>query len=132
MVPGTSSPSRGGWVRYSDPVDLAVALTPFVVLTSGSWPAPDLRMLLAGLALGVLGTGGAQYLMRSLAGEGETRGLVHATHAAPCVAVLVGTVALRERFSIVHLVAVTLILVGAHLATRARGFERRRAPSPTV
>jgi Ca2+/H+ antiporter, TMEM165/GDT1 family len=49
MVPGTSSPSRGGGVRYSDPVDLAVVLTTFVVI----FPAelPD-KSLFASLVLG--------------------------------------------------------------------------------
>ena len=49
MVPGTSSPSRGGWVRYSEPVDLAVVLTTFVVI----FPAelPD-KSMFASLVLG--------------------------------------------------------------------------------
>ena len=49
MVPGTPSPSPGGWVRYSDPVDLAVVLTTFVVI----FPAelPD-KSLFASLVLG--------------------------------------------------------------------------------
>jgi putative Ca2+/H+ antiporter (TMEM165/GDT1 family) len=49
VVPGTSSPSRGGWVRYSGPVDLAVVLTTFVVI----FPAelPD-KSMFASLVLG--------------------------------------------------------------------------------
>jgi Ca2+/H+ antiporter, TMEM165/GDT1 family len=49
MVRGTSSPSRGGRVRYSGPVDLAVVLTTFVVI----FPAelPD-KSLFASLVLG--------------------------------------------------------------------------------
>jgi putative Ca2+/H+ antiporter (TMEM165/GDT1 family) len=44
-----SSPSRGGWVRYSAPVDLAVVLTTFVVI----FPAelPD-KSMFASLVLG--------------------------------------------------------------------------------
>jgi Ca2+/H+ antiporter, TMEM165/GDT1 family len=46
---GASPPSRGGWVRYSHPVDLAVALTTFVVI----FPAelPD-KSMFASLVLG--------------------------------------------------------------------------------
>jgi Ca2+/H+ antiporter, TMEM165/GDT1 family len=49
VVRCTSSASPGGWVRYSDPVDLAVALTAFVVI----FPAelPD-KSLFASLVLG--------------------------------------------------------------------------------
>ena len=49
MVPRTSLPSRGGRLRYSDPVDLAVALTTFVVI----FPAelPD-KSMFASLVLG--------------------------------------------------------------------------------
>ena len=49
VVRCTSSASPGGWVRYSDPVDLAVALTTFVVI----FPAelPD-KSLFASLVLG--------------------------------------------------------------------------------
>jgi Ca2+/H+ antiporter, TMEM165/GDT1 family len=49
VVPCTSSPSRGGRVRYSDPVGLAVALTTFVVI----FPAElSDKSLFASLALG--------------------------------------------------------------------------------
>ena len=49
MVPRTSLPSRGGRLRYSEPVDLAVALTTFVVI----FPAelPD-KSMFASLVLG--------------------------------------------------------------------------------
>jgi Ca2+/H+ antiporter, TMEM165/GDT1 family len=49
VVPGTSTPSRGGQVRYSAPVDLAVVLTTFVVI----FPAelPD-KSMFASLVLG--------------------------------------------------------------------------------
>ena len=49
VVPGTSLPSLDGWVRYSDPVDLAVVLTTFVVI----FPAelPD-KSMFASLVLG--------------------------------------------------------------------------------
>jgi Ca2+/H+ antiporter, TMEM165/GDT1 family len=49
VVPGLSSPIAGGWVRYSDPVDLAVVLTTFVVI----FPAelPD-KSMFASLVLG--------------------------------------------------------------------------------
>jgi putative Ca2+/H+ antiporter (TMEM165/GDT1 family) len=49
MVARTSLPSRARWVRYSEPVDLAVALTTFVVI----FPAelPD-KSLFASLVLG--------------------------------------------------------------------------------
>ena len=49
VVRCTSSASPGGWVRYSDPVDLAVVLTTFVVI----FPAelPD-KSMFASLVLG--------------------------------------------------------------------------------
>ena len=49
MVPGTSSPSWGGWVRYSEPVDLAVGLTTFVVILPAELPD---KSMFASLVLG--------------------------------------------------------------------------------
>jgi len=51
VVLGSTLPSRVGGVRYSDPVDLAVVLTTFVVV----FPAelPD-KSLFAGVVLAIL------------------------------------------------------------------------------
>ncbi|MFQ5522073.1 MAG: DMT family transporter [Acidimicrobiia bacterium] len=102
--------ARAQWV--------AVALvTPFglygLVRSSFAWPS-----LLATVAVGVFGTGLAFLFMSSLAGRvGATRA-AFINYVVPVVALVLGVVFLAELVTVIQLVGVGLVIVGAALGSR--------------
>jgi hypothetical protein len=121
VVPRTSLPSRGGELRYSDPVDLAVALTTFVVI----FPAelPD-KSLFASLVLGTR--------FRPLP---VFCGVAAAFALHVVIAVTIGGVFALLPQRLVLFVVAALFAVGSVLLLRGREEEetapRRPGPWPT-
>jgi drug/metabolite transporter (DMT)-like permease len=102
-------------------VTMASLLTlPAAVATAPS-EMPDLRAILAVLALGVVGTAMAFvifYILISEVGAGRAS-LV--SYLAPGVALIYGAVLLDEKITLVAVVGLVLILAGVALASRRRG-----------